>query len=93
VTTQFLPRLLLVGAVVTALTAGGGTILTFPVAGPGALPVLPPLRAAVATEPPPPAAGRGFTEAEWMRLPAALREQVRLACVQGRLSGPHCTRT
>lgn len=39
---QFPPRLLLAGAVVTALTASGGTVLTFPTAtspGPAAAPV------------------------------------------------------
>ncbi|MGE0299480.1 hypothetical protein [Pseudonocardia sp.] len=41
-TAQFPPRLLLAGAVVTALTASGGTVLTFPsamIGGPASVPM------------------------------------------------------
>ncbi|MGQ0575293.1 MAG: hypothetical protein ACT4RN_13955 [Pseudonocardia sp.] len=128
-TTQFPPRLLLAGAVVTALTASSGTVLTFPTSAPawespvpvaaapvaaapapgqGATPVpaTPPvvdgaqiagLAAAPAVPGPPPADPppdpdrQGMSEADWARLPAGLRQSVRLACAQGQLTGPHCT--
>lgn len=128
---QFTPRLLLTGAVVTAMTASVGTVLTFPQAVPSspvqpsanlaapvpqALPALPPqangaqiaeLAAAPAAPAGPPAraqrsrpetptqrsagSGEGLSEADWARLPPGLRQQVRLACKQGFLTGAHCT--
>lgn len=132
---QFPPRLLLAGAVVTALTASTGTVLTFPTATPAPLPQLPqapapgPAQAAAApvepavvdgaqiaslAAPPAPAAAptpapaprkvpvaatpqpdldpdrRGLSEDDWARLPAGLRDKVRLACEHGYLSGAHC---
>src|SRR5262245_10745545 len=70
---QFPPRLLLAGAVLTAVTASAGTVLTFPdpVAAPA--PYTPPPAPAAAPAPPAPAAG--LTEADWARLPVSLRER------------------